>query len=133
MKKIIITGNVGRDPEIRNTKTGEQFVSFSVAVSVGTKDNPKTDWCDISVYGRQMEYVRSYVKRGARVMIEGFPTVDAYIGKDGQAKSSLRIFCNNIEQFKTGDIVTNDETKSDTMQKQSMQDEETTNRDHMPF
>ena len=52
MKKIIITGNVGRDPEMKISQNGEEFVTFSLGVSVGTKDKPKTDWVDISCNGK---------------------------------------------------------------------------------
>ncbi len=44
MKKMTITGNIGRDAEIRVNNRGEEFATFSVAVRVGTKDNPRTNY-----------------------------------------------------------------------------------------
>ena len=60
MKKIIITGNVGRDPEVRSDQSGAQFVTFSVGVSVGTKQNPKTDWVDISCGGKLVDVAKKH-------------------------------------------------------------------------
>ena len=97
MKKMIITGNVGRDPEVRVDPTGNNFTTFSVGVSVGTKDNPKTDWVDISCNGKLAEIAQAYVKKGAKVLIEGFPSVNAYVNKDNKPIGTIRIFANTLE------------------------------------
>lgn len=52
MKKLIITGNVGDDPIIRTNPSGAEFACFSVGVSVGVKENPKTDWVDVTCNGK---------------------------------------------------------------------------------
>ena len=64
MKKIFVTGNVGRDPEVRYAPNGESFVTFSLAVTTGPKDNQKTDWLEISCNGRTAETVQKWVKKG---------------------------------------------------------------------
>jgi single-strand DNA-binding protein len=97
MKKIIVTGNVGRDPELRADQNGNQFATFSVGVSVGTKQNPKTDWVDITCNGKLADVARSYVKKGTKLLIEGFPSVNAYINKENKAVGTLRINANNFE------------------------------------
>jgi single-strand DNA-binding protein len=97
MKKIIVTGNVGRDPELRADQNGNQFATFSVGVSVGTKQNPKTDWVDVSCNGKLADVARNYVKKGSKLLIEGFPTVNAYINKENKAVGTLRINANNFE------------------------------------
>lgn len=97
MKKIFITGNVGKDPELRADTTGNSFVTFSVAISVGTKQNPKTDWVDVSCNGKLADFAISYVKKGTKVLIEGFPIATAYINKENKAIASLRVFVNNLE------------------------------------
>jgi len=94
MKKIIITGNVGKDPQYKSENT---YVSFSVAVSVGTAKDPKTDWVDVSCSGKLAEIVMSYVKKGSKLLIEGFPTVSAYINRDNKAIGALRVYANSIE------------------------------------
>ena len=97
MKKLIITGNAGRDPEVRTDANGNVFTTFSVGVSVGTKQEPKTDWIDVHASGALAERVNNYVKRGTKVLIEGFPTTSAYINKDNHPASSLRLYARNLE------------------------------------
>lgn len=97
MKKIIVTGNVGRDPELRADQNGSQFATFSIGVSVGTKQNPKTDWVDVSCNGKLADLARNYIKKGSKLLIEGFPSVNAYINKENKAVGTLRINAGNIE------------------------------------
>lgn len=97
MKKLIITGNVGHDPEIRADQQGNQFVTFSVAISVGTKLKPKTDWVDVSCSGKLSDLVKTYVSKGDKVLAEGFPAVDAYINNENEAVGKLRVYANTIE------------------------------------
>ncbi|MCE2705837.1 MAG: single-stranded DNA-binding protein [Proteobacteria bacterium] len=97
MKKIIVTGNVGRDPEVRADQSGNQFVTFSIGVSVGTKQNPKTDWLEISCGGKLVDVARNYVRKGTKVLVEGFPTVSAYMNKENKPAASMRVYANVME------------------------------------
>ncbi len=98
MKKMIITGNVGKDPEIRATQAGKEFASFSVGVSVGTKQNPKTDWVEVSCNDKLVDLCRSYIRKGSKLLIEGFPSVEAYISKQtSQPVGKLKISAHTIE------------------------------------
>ena len=97
MKKIIITGNLGRDPERRADPQGNAFATFSVGVAVGTKDKPKTDWVDVSCSGKLADVVCTYLKKGAKVLVSGFPSVNAYMNKENQAVGTLRVYADNVE------------------------------------
>lgn len=97
MKKIIITGNVGRDPETRADQEGNTFATFSVGVSVGSKQNPKTDWVDVVCNGRFVDLAKNYIKKGSKLLIEGFPSVNAYINKENKPVGTLRVYVNNLE------------------------------------
>ncbi len=97
MKKIIVTGNLGRDPERRTDQSGNQFATFSVAVSVGTKQSPKTDWVDVSCGGKLVDLVCTYLKKGSKVLVTGFPTVNSYINKENLAVGTLRVYADDIE------------------------------------
>ncbi|MCE2706549.1 MAG: single-stranded DNA-binding protein [Proteobacteria bacterium] len=97
MKKIIITGNLGRDPEMRSDQKGGQFATFALAVSIGTKQNPKTDWVDISCNGKLAEIICTYAKKGTKVLVSGFPSVNAYINKENVAVGVLRVYADDIE------------------------------------
>ena len=97
MKKILITGNLGKDPEKKSDGAGNQFVTFTVAVSVGNKEKPKTDWVDISCNGKLSELASAYLTKGAKVLVSGFPSVNAYVNKENKAVGVLRIYADNIE------------------------------------
>lgn len=97
MKKIIVTGNVGKDPETRYAPSGEAFVTFSLAVASGTKANPRTDWLEITCNGRTAEVVQNYVRKGTKLLIEGTPNAAAYINKEGKPVATLRVSASTIE------------------------------------
>ncbi len=125
MKKIILTGNLGRDPEMRTSPSGEQFATFTLAVSVGTKQNPKTDWVDVSCNGKLADVVCTYLKKGTKILVSGFPTVNAYMNKENQAVGSLRVYADDIEFLSpkastdsptdTSDVYTLPQTNMDTL------------------
>ncbi len=97
MKKIFVTGNVGRDPEMRYAPSGESFVTFSLAVTTGPKDNQKTDWLEISCNGRTAETVQKWVRKGSKLLVEGTPSANAYINKEGKPVATLRVSATSIE------------------------------------
>lgn len=97
MKKMTITGNIGRDAEVRvNTQTGNEFASFSVAVSVGTKDKPRTDWIEVVCNNKLAVVAKHYVKKGGKVLVEGFPTAYAF-NQDGVLHARIRITAQHLE------------------------------------
>ena len=107
MKKLLITGHLGQDAVLRTDTTGNEYATFSVGVSVGTKDKPKTDWVEVSCSGKHLELVK-YLKSGVKVLVEGFPTINAYLAKeDNKPKASQKLFAHIIDilVFKTDDIV----------------------------
>jgi single-strand DNA-binding protein len=97
MKRLTITGNIGRDPELRLDPSGAQFATFSVAVAVGTKANPKTDWVDVSCNGKLAEIACTYAKKGSKVLVDGYPNVNAYINKDNIPVGTMRLYANSLE------------------------------------
>lgn len=92
-----MTGNVGRDPEVRADQSGNQFVTFSLAVAVGTKQNPRTDWIDVTCNGKLADVAKNYVKKGTKLLIEGFPSVHAYMTKENTPAATMRVSVNNFE------------------------------------
>jgi len=73
---IIIVGNLGRDPEMRYTPSGQAVTNFSVATNrnyTGTDGQPvkETMWFRISTWGKQAETCNQYLKKGSKVLIEG--------------------------------------------------------------
>jgi len=73
---VIITGNVGRDPEMRYTPSGQAVTSFSVAVdesytNASGEKVKKTAWFKVSVWGKLAETCNQYVKKGSKVLVQG--------------------------------------------------------------
>jgi single-strand DNA-binding protein len=73
---IIIVGNLGRDPEMRYTPSGQAVTNLSVATSrqyTGSDGQPvkETIWFRVSVWGKQAESVNQYLKKGSKVLVEG--------------------------------------------------------------
>ncbi len=82
---IIIAGNVGRDPEMRYTPSGQAVTSFSVATNRQYTNNnaetvKETIWFRVSAWGKQAETCNQYLKKGSKVLVEGRLTADPATG-----------------------------------------------------
>jgi single-strand DNA-binding protein len=97
MKRLTITGNLGRDPEMRIDPEGNSFATFSVGVTVGSKAKRRTDWIDVSCNGRLAETVTTYAKKGNKVLVEGFPSVGAYLNSENVPMPIQRLYAHNVE------------------------------------
>ena len=101
--KIIIVGNVGKDPEMRYTPSGKAVTSFSVATNRQYTNNngetiKETTWFRISAWGKQAETCNQYLKKGSKVLVEGRLTADPATGgpriwksQDGSPRASFEI------------------------------------------
>lgn len=101
MQKIMLMGNVGRDPEIRMTRDGKEVASFSVAVTEKWKDQSgqrqeSTEWFKISVFGKQTNVVRYYIKKGSKLFIEGKIKSEKWTDKNGVEKTGFGVVANNF-------------------------------------
>ncbi len=104
----IITGNLGKDPEMRYTPSGQAVTSFSVAVNESYTNNngekiKKTIWFRISAWGKQAETCNQYLKKGSMVLVEGRLTADPGTGgpriwkkQDGTAGASFEISAQTV-------------------------------------
>lgn len=92
VKKIILVGYAGRDLEIINNPDGSSFAKYRLAVNVGTKSKPRTDWITVNCNDYHYETATKYITKGARVYIEGFPTSKAYINKTGEASVQEQVY-----------------------------------------
>lgn len=91
-----IVGNLGRDPELRYTPSGDPVCGFSVAVTrkwTGKDGTPQeqTTWYAVSAFGNQAEPCSKYLTKGRQVLVEGDVTARAYMGKDGEPKAGLEL------------------------------------------
>jgi single-strand DNA-binding protein len=108
-QKIFLTGNLGRDPELRYTPNGTSVAKFSVATNERWTDregNPqdRTIWWQVSVWGRQGEAVSEHLRKGSQVFIEGRVDPDpetggprVWTGSDGQARANFEIVAQRVQ------------------------------------
>jgi single-strand DNA-binding protein len=91
VNKVILLGNVGKDPEIRSTGGGVLVASFGLATSENRKDaqgnwQEHTEWHNLKAFNRTAEIVRDYVKKGSKLYIEGKITTNSWEDKDTKQK-----------------------------------------------
>ena len=98
VNKVILIGNVGKDPEIRSTQDGRQIASLTVATSESWKDKStgerkeRTEWNRVSVFNEGLVgVIKNYVKKGSKVYIEGQLQTRKWTDKDGAEKYSTEV------------------------------------------
>jgi single-strand DNA-binding protein len=96
VNKVILIGNLGRDPETRYTTGGDAICNLNIATSEQWKDTSgekqeKTEWHRVVLFGRQAEIAGEYLKKGRSVYIEGRLQTRKYTDKDGVEKYSTEI------------------------------------------
>jgi len=100
--KIMIIGNLGRDPEMRYTPNGKPVTQFSVAVSHSRPDgqggwiDDGTDWYRVSVFGDRAERAAEQLRKGNKVFVEGRFKTREFEGKDGEKRTSLDVTADNV-------------------------------------
>ena len=100
--KIIIVGNLGRDPELRYTPQGSAVCNFTVATSERRKNasgeaEETTTWFRVSAWGRQAELANEFLTKGRQVYVEGRLRVEEYTDRDGKPRTSLEINATDIQ------------------------------------
>ena len=98
VNKVILVGNVGQDPEVRQFQNGGQVCSFSLATSENWKDKntgerrEKTEWHRISVFNEGLiRVIQSYVKKGSKLYIEGQLETRKWQDQNGQDRYSTEV------------------------------------------
>ena len=94
--KVIIMGNLTRDPEMRSTSNGTQVCSFSVAVNRVYNGNEQVSYFDCSAWGKMGETIAQYCKRGSGILVSGRLDQRSYEDKDGNKRSRVEI---TVEDF----------------------------------
>ena len=104
--KIIIVGNLGRDPELRYTPQGNAVCNFSMATNEKRRDKSGelqdiTTWFRVTLWGRQAENASKYLQKGSQVYIEGRLRVDEWTDRDGNQRQTLDVNATEM-QFLSG-------------------------------
>ena len=106
VNKVILMGNLGRDPEVRYMPNGEAVANFSIATTENWKDKSgvrqeKTEWHNIVMYRRLAEIAGEYLKKGRPVYIEGRLQTRKW-EKDGVTRYSTEIVADQMQMLGTG-------------------------------
>jgi single-strand DNA-binding protein len=99
--KIIIVGNLGRDPEMRYTPQGTAVCTFSIAsnerrkTSAGDQQDTTT-WFRVTVWGKQAETVSKYLSKGRSVYVEGRLHIEDWTDKEGKPRYTLEVNASDV-------------------------------------
>ena len=101
VNKIILIGNLGRDPEMRYTPAGVAVTNFSLAVSrkYSTSDGESkedTQWFRVVAWRGLAENCNKYLQKGRQAYVEGRISLDEWEGKDGQNRATLEVVANQV-------------------------------------
>ncbi len=105
VNKVIIVGNLGRDPEMRYMPSGDAIANIAVATSYKSKDRntgeqkETTEWHRISFFGKLAEIVGQYLKKGSSVYVEGRLQTRKYTDKDGVEKYATDIVAEQMQML----------------------------------
>ena len=104
MNKIMLIGNLGRDPEMNYTPGGTAITKFSLAVNRTTKSatgerEVETEWFNIVAWRQLAETCNHYLKKGQKVFIEGRLTQRKYTDKNGVERLAIEVIANDMEML----------------------------------
>ncbi len=101
VNRVIIIGNLGRDPEVRYAQSGMAICKLSVAVTERVKDGndwkDATEWFRVTVFGKTAENAGQYLQKGRQVYVEGRLKTDKYKDKDGVERTSVEVIANTLQ------------------------------------
>lgn len=102
LNKVMLIGNLTRDPEVRYTPKGTAVADIGLAINrYFQNDNgerqEETTFVDVTLWGKQAELAQQYLGKGRPVYIEGRLQLDSWQDKDGQKRNKLKIVCENMQ------------------------------------
>ena len=105
VNKVILIGNVGKDPETRYSAGGTAIASVSIATSESWKDKQtgerqeRTEWHRVKFFGKLAEIAGEYLRKGSQVYIEGSLRTDKYTDKQGVERYSTDIIASSMQML----------------------------------
>lgn len=103
INKVILIGNLGKDPEVRFTPGGQAVANFNIATSESWNDKTtgqkveKTEWHRIVVWGKLGELCGEYLKKGRQCYVEGRLQTREWTDKEGHKKYTTEVVANNVQ------------------------------------
>ena len=104
VNKVILVGNLGRDPETRYTTSGDAVTNIRLATTDTWKDKAgekqeRTEWHNIVFYGRQAEIAGEYLKKGRQIYVEGRLQTRKWQDKEGQDRYTTEIIADRMQML----------------------------------
>ena len=105
VNKVILIGNLGADPEVRSTTSGSQVASLRIATSETWNDRQtgerteRTEWHRVTLYGRLGEIAGQYLRKGAKVYLEGRLQTRKWQDKDGNDRYTTEVVANEMQML----------------------------------
>jgi single-strand DNA-binding protein len=103
VNKVILVGNLGKDPEVRRTTSGDPVVNLSVATSESWRDKAsgerkeKTEWHRVVIFNKNLaDVAEKYLRKGSKVYVEGQLQTRKWTDKDGAEKYSTEVVLQNF-------------------------------------
>ena len=97
MTKVLLIGNLTRDPELTETSGGVPVCRFGVAVNRGYGENRATDFYNVTAWRRLGEQVAQYTKKGNKIAVYGDLQIRQYDGNDGVRRTSVDVMAQDVE------------------------------------
>jgi single-strand DNA-binding protein len=105
VNKVILVGNLGKDPEIRYTPSGSAVAGVTIATSEQWKDKQtgekqeRTEWHNVTFFGRLAEIVGEYLKKGSQVYVEGSLRTEKWQDKNGNDRYTTKVIANEMQML----------------------------------
>ena len=104
VNKVILVGNLGRDPEVRYTPQGSAVANFSMATTERWSDpsgekKERTEWHKIVVWGKQAEIVGEYLRKGKQVYVEGSLQTREWTDKEGNKRYTTEVRAQRVQML----------------------------------
>jgi single-strand DNA-binding protein len=104
VNKVILVGNLGRDPEVRRMPSGDAMVNLSIATTDTWKDKggerqEKTEWHRVVMFGRVAEVAGEYLKKGSQAYFEGRLQTRKWTDKEGQDKYTTEVVADRMQML----------------------------------
>ena len=96
--RVILVGNLTRDPEIRYTQSGKGVTKFTLAVN-NPRNKEETTFVDIVAWDRLGETCNTYLKKGANTLVEGRLVIRSYDDKDGNKRKATEVVSDNMQML----------------------------------
>jgi single-strand DNA-binding protein len=98
--RVILAGNLTRDPEIRYTQSGKSVTKFTLAVN-NPRNKEETTFVDIIAWDRLGETCNTYLKKGSNALVEGRLVIRSYDDKDGNKRKATEVVIDNMQMLST--------------------------------